>query len=76
MGISLAEDNELAPDLAPLDRPSKTTDPNVGTFGCHMVPAGIRAIIVERLAAETEKALGTAKLKQRNAQIGFHVQHR
>jgi tripartite-type tricarboxylate transporter receptor subunit TctC len=36
-----------------------------------MVPAATPRPIVERLAAETEKALGTAEVKARLAQIGF-----
>ncbi len=76
LGISLAAGSELAPDIAPLARLSETAGFDAGAFGGYMMPAGTPAAIVERLAVETEKAMGTAEVKQRMASIGFQAQPR
>jgi len=76
LGISLAACSELAPDMPPLARLPETAGFDVGAFGGYMMPAGTPQPIIARLAAETEKAMGTAEVKQRMASIGFQAQPR
>jgi tripartite-type tricarboxylate transporter receptor subunit TctC len=71
LGVSLKDGTELQPDLMPLARLPGVEGYDAGAFGGYMVPAATPRPIVERLAAETEKALGTAEVKARLAQIGF-----
>jgi tripartite-type tricarboxylate transporter receptor subunit TctC len=76
LGVSLAAGTDLAPEIAPLAQLPETAGFDVGAFGGYMMPAGTPAAVIERLAAETEKAMGTAEVKQRMAQIGFQAQPR
>jgi tripartite-type tricarboxylate transporter receptor subunit TctC len=76
LGISLASGSELAPDMPPMAQVPETAGFDAGAFGGYMMPAGTPQPIIARLAAETEKAMGTAEVKQRMASIGFQAQPR
>jgi tripartite-type tricarboxylate transporter receptor subunit TctC len=76
LGTSLANGTELAPELQPLARLPGVETYDVSTFGGYMLPAATPRPIVERLAAETEKALATEEVRGRLAQIGFQPQFR
>jgi tripartite-type tricarboxylate transporter receptor subunit TctC len=49
---------------------------DAGAFGGYMVPAATPRAIIERLAAETGKAMATDEVKGRLAQIGFQPLYR
>jgi tripartite-type tricarboxylate transporter receptor subunit TctC len=49
---------------------------DAGAFGGYMVPAATPSPIIERLAAETQKALASNDVRARLAQIGFQPQFR
>ncbi|MCA3416910.1 MAG: tripartite tricarboxylate transporter substrate binding protein [Roseomonas sp.] len=76
LGVSLKDGTELQPDLMPLARLPGVEGYDAGAFGGYMVPAATPRPIVERLAAEMEKALATSDVKARLAQIGFQPQFR
>lgn len=76
LGISLAGGSELAPELQPLARLPGMEGYDVGAFGGYMMPAGTPQPIIERLAAETERALATREVRERLAGIGFQPQPR
>jgi tripartite-type tricarboxylate transporter receptor subunit TctC len=76
LGVSLAEGTELAPELPPLARLPGLQGYDVGAFGGYMVPAATPREAVDRLAAETERALATAEVRQRLATIGMQPQPR
>ncbi|MBX9702007.1 MAG: tripartite tricarboxylate transporter substrate binding protein [Acetobacteraceae bacterium] len=74
LGVSLANGTELAPELPPLARLPGVDGYDVGAFGGFMVPKATPREAVERLAAETERALASAEVKQRLATIGMQPQ--
>ncbi|MFN7307110.1 MAG: Bug family tripartite tricarboxylate transporter substrate binding protein [Acetobacteraceae bacterium] len=76
LGVSLQNGTELQPDLMPLARLPGVEGYDVGAFGGYMVPAATPRPIIERLAAETEKAMATDEVRSRLAQIGFQPQFR
>ena len=76
LGVSLAEGTELAPELPPLARLPGLGGYDVGAFGGYMVPAATPREAVDRLAAETQRALGMAEVRQRLATIGMQPQPR
>ena len=76
LGVSLKDGTELQPDLMPLARLPGVEGYDVGAFGGFMVPAGTPRPIIERLDAETGKAMATAEVKARLAQIGFQPFYR
>ena len=76
LGVSLQNGTELQPDLMPLARLPGVEGYDVGAFGGYMVPAATPRPIIERLDAETGKAMATAEVKARLAQIGFQPFYR
>lgn len=76
LGVSLKDGTELQPDLMPLARLPGVEGYDVGAFGGFMVPAGTPQPIIERLDAETRKAMATDEVKGRLAQIGFQPFYR
>ena len=76
LGVSLKDGTELQPDLMPLARLPGVEGYDVGAFGGYMVPAATPRPIIERLDAETGKAMATAEVKARLAQIGFQPFYR
>ena len=76
LGTTLRNGTDLAPELQPLARLPGVETLDVGAFGGYMVPAATPRPIIERLAAETEKALATEEVRARLGQIGFQVQYR
>ena len=76
LGVSLKDGTELQPDLMPLARLPGVEGYDVGAFGGYMVPATTPRPIIERLDAETGKAMATAEVKARLAQIGFQPFYR
>jgi len=71
LGVTLAAGTVLAPNLTPLARLPGLEGYDVGAFGGYMLPAGTPRPIVDRLAAEAEKALATAEARERLAGIGM-----
>jgi tripartite-type tricarboxylate transporter receptor subunit TctC len=76
LGVSLQNGTELQPDLMPLARLPGVEGYDVGAFGGYMVPAATPRSIIERLDAETGKAMATDEVKGRLAQIGFQPFYR
>ena len=76
LGVSLQNGTELQPDLMPLARLPGVEGYDVGAFGGYMVPAATPRPIIERLDAETGKAMATDEVKGRLAQIGFQPFYR
>jgi tripartite-type tricarboxylate transporter receptor subunit TctC len=76
LGVSLQNGTELQPDLMPLARLPGVEGYDAGAFGGYMVPAATPRPIIERLAAETQKALATDEVRARLAQIGFQPLYR
>ena len=76
LGVSLKDGTELQPDLMPLARLPGVEGYDVGAFGGYMVPAATPRPIIERLDTETGKAMATAEVKARLAQIGFQPFYR
>ena len=76
LGVSLQNGTELQPDLMPLARLPGVEGYDVGAFGGYMVPASTPRPIIERLDAETGKAMATDEVKGRLAQIGFQPFYR
>ncbi|MCA3279216.1 MAG: hypothetical protein ING10_08115, partial [Roseomonas sp.] len=76
LGVTLQNGTELQPDLMPLARLPGVEGYDAGAFGGYMVPAATPRPIIDRLAAETEKALATEEVRSRLAQIGFQPQFR
>jgi tripartite-type tricarboxylate transporter receptor subunit TctC len=71
LGVSLANGTELAPELMPLARLPGLQGYDIGAFGGFMVPAATPREVVDRLAAETERALAAPEVTQRLATIGM-----
>jgi tripartite-type tricarboxylate transporter receptor subunit TctC len=76
LGTSLASGTELAPELQPLARLPGVEGYDVGAFGGYMVPAATPREVIDRLAAETGRALATQEVKDQLARIGFQPLHR
>ena len=76
LGVSLKDGTELQPDLMPLARLPGVEGYDVGAFGGYMVPAATPRPIIERLDAETGKAMASDEVKGRLAQIGFQPFYR
>jgi tripartite-type tricarboxylate transporter receptor subunit TctC len=76
LGVTLQNGTELQPDLMPLARLPGVEGYDAGAFGGYMVPAATPRPIIERLAAETGKAMATDEVKGRLAQIGFQPLYR
>ena len=76
LGVSLQNGTELQPDLMPLARLPGVEGYDAGAFGGYMVPAATPRPIIERLAAEAQKALATDEVRARLAQIGFQPLYR
>jgi tripartite-type tricarboxylate transporter receptor subunit TctC len=71
LGVSLSGGTELAPNLMPLARLPGIEGYNVGAFGGYMMPAATPRAIVDKLAAETAKALATPEARERVAGVGM-----
>ncbi|WP_187829891.1 Bug family tripartite tricarboxylate transporter substrate binding protein [Siccirubricoccus phaeus] len=71
LGVTLEGGTELAPELVPLARLPGMAGYDVGAFGGYMVPAGTPAPVVEKLAADSAKALGTPEAQRGLAGIGM-----
>ncbi|MCO6417710.1 tripartite tricarboxylate transporter substrate binding protein [Siccirubricoccus sp. KC 17139] len=71
LGVSLESGTALAPNLKPLAQVPGMAGYDAGAFGGYMMPAGTPAPVVERLAAETAKALATPEAQQSVAGIGM-----
>jgi tripartite-type tricarboxylate transporter receptor subunit TctC len=71
LGVSLSGGTELAPNLTPLARLPGIEGYNVGAFGGYMMPAATPQPVVDKLAAETAKALATPEARERLAGIGM-----
>jgi tripartite-type tricarboxylate transporter receptor subunit TctC len=76
LGVTLQNGTELQPDLMPLARLPGVEGYDAGAFGGYMVPAATPRPIIERLDAETGKAMATDEVKGRLAQIGFQPLYR
>ncbi|MBV1798457.1 tripartite tricarboxylate transporter substrate binding protein [Siccirubricoccus sp. G192] len=76
LGISVARGSSLAPDSPPLATAANLPGYDVGAWGGYMVPTGTPKPIVDRLAAECEKALATQEVRERLASIGSEVDPR
>jgi len=76
LGISLARGSTLAPGVPPLAEAADLPGFDVGAFGGYMVPAGTPRPIIDRLAAECEKAMQAPEVKERYASIGVEMQPR
>lgn len=76
LGISLARGSALAPGVPPLAEAAELPGFDVGAFGGYMVPAGTPRPIIDRLAAECEKAMQAPEVKERYASIGVEMQPR
>jgi tripartite-type tricarboxylate transporter receptor subunit TctC len=76
LGVTLKDGTELQPDLMPLARLPGVEGYDAGAFGGYMLPAATPRPIIERLAAETGKAMATDEVKGRLAQIGFQPLYR
>jgi len=73
-GISLARGSALAPDIPPIAADIPGFD--VGAWLGIMAPAGTPRPIVERLAAEIDRAMASAETRERFASIGVEVDSR
>jgi tripartite-type tricarboxylate transporter receptor subunit TctC len=76
LGISLARGSALAPGIPPLAEAAELPGFDVGAFGGYMVPAGTPRPVIDRLAAECEKAMQAPEVKERYASIGVEMQPR
>ena len=74
LGVSLKNGTELAPELMPLARLPGIEGYDAGAFGGYMVPAATPRNVIERLAAETTKALGVKEVRDQLGRIGFQAQ--
>ncbi len=76
LGISLERGSSLAPGVPPLAEAANLPGFDVGAFGGYMVPAGTPRPIIDRLAAECQKAMQAPEVKERYASIGVEMQPR
>ena len=75
-GVSLEKGSALAAGIPPLAKAASMPGFDVGAWVGIMVPAGTPRDIVNRLAAESEKALQAAETRERLAGIGVEVDSR
>jgi tripartite-type tricarboxylate transporter receptor subunit TctC len=71
LGVSLSSGTQLAPELPPLARLPGLAGYDAGAFGGFMVPKATPREVVDRLAAETQRALSAPEVVQRLATIGM-----
>ena len=75
-GISLARGSALAPGIPPIAEAAGLPGFDVGAWLGIMAPAGTPRPIVERLAAEIDRAMASAETRERFAAIGVEVDSR
>jgi tripartite-type tricarboxylate transporter receptor subunit TctC len=75
-GISLARGSALAPGIPPIAEAADLPGFDVGAWLGIMAPAGTPRPIVERLAAEIDRAMASAETRERFASIGVEVDSR
>jgi len=76
LGISLARGSALAPGIPPIAEAAGLPGFDVGAWLGIMAPAGTPRPIVERLAAEIDRAMASAETRERFASIGIEVDSR
>ena len=75
-GVSLARGTQLAPEIVPFEKSAGLTGFDVGAWLGIMVPAGTPKPIVDRLAAEVDRAMKSPEAKKGFDSIFVEVDYR